>query len=85
MDLYGSVAVINVTPTTNDNNLLQSLAGLFKGFQETPTLDTLTSNDAIQVLQQILPLNKLQQLFQELTDVGEGFRHNLTEELAEID
>ncbi len=84
-DLYGSVAVINVTPTTNDNNLLQSLAGLFKGFQETPTLDTLTSYDAIQVLQQILTPEQIAAAISgNWTDVGEGFRHNLTEELAEI-
>lgn len=84
-DIYGSVAVINITPTFANNNLLHSLSGLIQGFREAPSLETLTSTETLQVLQQILTPEQITAIISgDWAGVSDGFRQNLSTQLVEL-
>lgn len=84
-DIYGSVAVVNVTPTLANNNLLQSLTGLLQKFRESPNIETLTNAETLQVLQQILTPEQIAAIISgDWTTVSDGFRHNLSAQLIEL-
>jgi len=94
-DLQGNLALVNVESAVGTGNLLQGLAGLLKGMQETiavpslkldnMNLDSLISKDTLAAIGEVLTPEQLMAIISgDWSGAGENFRASLFGQLVEL-